>query len=171
MTHSARGVRQVGDVADLSSAARMLRVLLTGIPLSPAANITPGSPPLAIAVDGTADRLSFVGDLPNGFGAIDRADIALFLKGDRFVLRWNPHRPELAGMPQTSSEAELLRAVARLQFAYFGAQAPGSPIGWLTEWNGPALPELIRVQLSFANGDTRHWPDLIVAPQLAAPGR
>jgi hypothetical protein len=31
------------------------------------------------------------------------------------------------------------------------------------------LPELIRVQLSFVKGDTRHWPDLIVAPQLAAP--
>jgi hypothetical protein len=64
--------------------------------------------------------------------------------------------------------AELLRGVARVQFAYFGAPAPGSPVDWLTQWDGPILPELIRVQLSFVEGHTRHWPDLIVAPQLAA---
>jgi general secretion pathway protein J len=146
-------------------------MLLTGIPISPAANVTPGSPPLAIAVDGTADRLAFVGELPNGLGANRRADIALLLTGDRLVLRWKPHRPELAGTPQASSDAELLRGVARLQFAYFGAPTPGALAGWLTQWDGPALPELIRVQLSFLKGDTRHWPDLIVAPQLAASDR
>jgi general secretion pathway protein J len=161
--------RRVGDVADLASAARVLRMLLNGIPLLPAANVTPGSPPLAIAVAGTADRLAFVGDLPNGLGAPRRADITLFLTGDRLVLSWKPHRPELAGTPQASSDAELLRGIARLQFAYFGPPAPDSPMGWLTQWDGPILPELIRVQLSFVKGDTRHWPDLIVAPQLAAP--
>jgi general secretion pathway protein J len=159
--------RQMADVADLTSAARELRMLLTGIPISPAANVAPGSPPLAIALDGTADRLTFVGDLPNGLGATRRADITLLLTDDRLVLRWKSRRPELAGTPRASSNAELLRGVARVQLAYFGAQASGSPVGWLTQWDGPALPELIRVRLNFVKGDTRHWPDLIVAPQLA----
>jgi len=31
------------------------------------------------------------------------------------------------------------------------------------------LPALIRVKLRFAAGDNRHWPDLVVAPQLWNP--
>ena len=160
--------RQVESVADTGPAIRALRALLDGIPTAPPANADRGSP-LAIAFHGTADRLDFVGDLPSGLGLTRRAEITLALKGDRLVLSWVPHRRDLAGTAQPASDVELLRRVAGLQFAYFGASAPGSPPGWLARWDAPALPALIRVQLSFPNPDNRHWPDLIVAPHLAAP--
>ena len=161
--------RRTGEVAELASTVRVIRMLLTGIPVAPAAVINPGSPPLAISLDGTPDRLAFVGDLPTGLGTTRRADITLVLQGDRLVLTWTPHRPELAGAAQASMDTALLRGIASLQFAYFGAPEPGSPPGWLAQWEGPAIPGLIRVRLSFSKGDTRRWPDLIVAPQMAAP--
>ena len=40
------------------------------------------------------------------------------------------------------------------------------PAGWQVQWEGPAIPELIRLRLVFAEGDRRRFPDLIAAPQL-----
>ncbi|MBV9584091.1 MAG: prepilin-type N-terminal cleavage/methylation domain-containing protein [Alphaproteobacteria bacterium] len=163
-----RQTRQMTEVAEVATTARVLRVLLAGIPVASAANIERGAP-LAISFGGTADRLRFVGDLPDGLGLARRAEITLALKDDRLVLSWIPRRFEQAGPPPSPTDAELTRGVTRLTFAYFGAPQPGEPSRWLARWDGPALPELIRVQVSFEHGDTRHWPDLIVAPQLAAP--
>jgi general secretion pathway protein J len=160
--------RQVEHVAELAPTARALESMLAGIPVTPIAGTDRGSP-RAISFHGTEDRLEFVGDLPNGLGLARRAEMTLALKEDRLVLSWIPRRRELAGTPQPSSDAELLRGVARLQFDYFNASVPGSPIGWAGGWDGPVLPALIRVRLGFAKGDPRHWPDLIVAPRLAGP--
>ena len=38
-----------------------------------------------------------------------------------------------------------------------------------TRQGGPAIPQLVRIRLTFAKGDARHWPDMIVAPQLWSP--
>lgn len=160
--------RQIGTVAEPTSTARILRTLLAGVPIAPVASAAGGSA-TAIGFNGAADRLTFVGELPNGFGLARRANITLALKGERLVLSWTQRRHEPPDTPQPSSDAELLRGVADLRFAYFGVIMPGEPIGWVSQWDGPTLPELIRVELSFVQGDTRHWPDLIVAPQLALP--
>jgi general secretion pathway protein J len=158
--------RQVSGTAELDSTSRVLRTLLSGIPVMPA---VAGAPLTAIAFKGTAETVAFVADLPTGLGTANRADITLALQGERLILVWTPHRHELAGTTSAPSETELLHRVARFELAYWGAASPESRPGWLPEWNGATLPQLIRVQLSFVKGDTRHWPDLIVAPQLAAP--
>jgi general secretion pathway protein J len=160
--------RQVGHVAELAPTARVLQSLLAGIPVVPLTNNDRGSP-RPISFRGTESRLEFVGDLPNGLGLTQRAEMALVLKDDRLVLSWVPRRRELGGTAQPSSDAELLRGVARLQLDYFNTSAQGVPAGWVARWDAPALPALIRVRLGFAKGDNRHWPDLIVAPRLAAP--
>ena len=66
-------------------------------------------------------------------------------------------------------ETELLGGVARLEFAYWGTSGADSAT-WLTQWDGPVLPQLIRIRMTFGKGDSRHWPDMIVAPQLWTPG-
>jgi len=158
--------RQASRTADLDSAARLLRSLLTEVASSPAISINPGSQPVAIAFTGTANQLSFVGNLPTGLGTDQRADITLGLEGNRFVLDWRPRRHEIAdARPLTNAEA-ILPGVARLDFAYWGLPAPDAAPIWLEAWDGPALPKLVRIRLSFARGDPRRWPDLIVAPQL-----
>jgi general secretion pathway protein J len=161
--------RQIGNTAELDTTARILRMLLTGLPIAPAAAINPGAAPMALSFAGAADHLTFVGDLPTGLGNTHRADITIEARGGRLVLVWSPHRHELASTKPASNDTELLRGVARLDLAYWGTTAPDSPASWLAQWDGPAIPQLVRIRLTFAKGDARHWPDMIVAPQLWSP--
>jgi general secretion pathway protein J len=159
--------RRTGEVAELDATARVLRALLTGIPTRPAAA---GAAQVSIAFEGHADRLTFVGDLPTGFGDSRRASITITLRGNRMVLAWTPHRHELGGAPPTTpAEVELISGVQNLEFAYWGVLGGGAP-GWLAEWTSPALPELVRIRLRFDKADGRRWPDLVAAPQLWMPG-
>jgi len=158
--------RQISRTKDLDATARILRTLLTQIPVSASASINPGAPPVAIAFTGKADQLAFVGNLPTGLGTDSYADITLSLNGKRLVLNWTPHRHELAGPAPAANVTEILRGVERLDFAYWGPPVPAAPPIWLAGWDGPSLPNLLRVRLGFAAGDSRRWPDLIIAPRL-----
>jgi general secretion pathway protein J len=162
--------RQIARTAELDTTARLLRTLLSGLPVLPSATASPGGPPAPPSFAGKAGELTFVGDLPNGLGGSQLADIKLTLHGQRLVLMWSPHRHELAGTKPAATETELMSGVDRLQLGYWGPPSPGAPERWLAEWDGPPLPKLIRVHLILVQGDNRHWPDLIVAPELWAPG-
>lgn len=159
--------RRVNTTWDLDATARLLRTLLTQIPTSPEASINPGSPAVPIAFDGKADELSFVGEMPTGLGTTSPADIKLRLLGKRLVVDWQPHRHELAGAPPPPTVSEILRGVDHLEFAYWGlpSNSATSPT-WLSAWEGPSLPNLVRVRLGFDRNDPRRWPDLIVAPRF-----
>jgi general secretion pathway protein J len=157
--------RRVGETAELDAAARILRALLSGIapPASfgPAAGATGGE-----EFKGAATSLAFVGDLPTGLGTTQRADITLELSRGRLVLHWTPHRHELsiaAAVPPT--ETELVGNVERLDLAYWGTSPSGQEKGWQAQWDGPAIPGLIRIRLVFGENDRRRFPDLIAAPQ------
>ncbi len=83
------------------------------------------------------------------------------------MLVWTPHRHETsAAPPPAPTETELIGGVDHVDFAYWGAPAGDQPAGWQGTWDGPGLPDLIRLRLAFGKGDARRWPDLIVAPQL-----
>ncbi len=156
--------RRVGETAELDAAARILRALLSGIAPSPSVGPTGGAGGLELK--GSAASLAFVGDLPTGLGTTQRADITLELSRGRLVLRWTPHRHELstaAASPPT--ETELVGNVERLDLAYWGTSPSGQETGWQAQWDGPAIPELIRVRLVFSANDRRRFPDLIAAPQ------
>ena len=156
--------RRVGETAELDAAARILRALLSGIapsPSGPAAGAAGGT-----ELKGSAGSLAFVGDLPTGLGTTQRADITLELSHGQLVLRWTPHRHELstaAAAPPT--ETELVGNVEHLDLAYWGTSPSGQETGWQSQWDGPAVPELIRVRLVFGEKDRRRFPDLIAAPQ------
>jgi general secretion pathway protein J len=151
---------RIGEAADLDAAERTLRNLLTGIPTNPGGDAAPG----AVAFDGSVSRLHFVGDLPTGLGATQRANIDLELKDRRLVLSWTPHRHEISVAPPPKPlETELIGGVGRVELAYWGAPAPDRPAAWQAQWQGPDLPGLIRVRVVFARHDKRHWPDLIAA--------
>jgi general secretion pathway protein J len=152
--------RRIGETADLDAAERTLRNLLSGIPTSPSADAASGG----ATFDGTADRLAFVGDLPTGLGTTQLADIVLELHGRRLVLQWTPHRHEIsASPPPKPTETMLVDGVRRLELAYWGSPSPDQPAAWQERWQGPQLPDLIRVRVLFAGQDKRHWPDLIAA--------
>jgi len=161
--------RQIRVTADLDTAARLLRGLLTGIPILPAAVANPGAAPVAISFKGSASQLSFVGDLPTGLGGTRRAEINLGARDNILALSWVPRRHAARAAKPAATETELLRGVASLELAYWGAGRPGVPAGWLPRWDGPSLPPLIRLRLGFVNGDPRRWPDMIIAPRLWTP--
>ena len=162
--------RRLETTADLDATARLLRSLLAGLPISPDLASDPGAPPVPISFAGTADRLAFVGDIPTGFGTTRRADITLALRDQRLLLIWTPHRHQVGGTAVVATETEVLRGVAHLELAYWDSTSPDGTPGWLSQWDGPAIPGFIRIRLRFAEEDARRWPDLIVAPLLWMPG-
>jgi general secretion pathway protein J len=160
--------RRNATIAELDSTARVLRNVLMSIPIQPAA--ASGTAPVAVGFKGEPNRITFVGELPTGLGARQPADIAIEIKLGRVVMAWVPHRHETpAGPPPAPTETELISNVDDLQFAYWGSTSPTSAAAWLTQWDGPVLPALVRIRLGLPKGDPRHWPDLIVAPSLWSP--
>jgi general secretion pathway protein J len=157
--------RRVGETAELDAAARILRALLSGIAPSPSSGVAAGAGSGA-ELKGDAASLTFVGDLPTGLGTTQRADVTLELSRGRLVLRWTPHRHELSTAAAAQpTETELVGGVERLDLAYWGTPPSAQEAGWQTQWDGPAIPELIRVRLVFGENDRRRFPDLIAAPQ------
>jgi general secretion pathway protein J len=158
--------RRVGETADLDAAARILRALLSGIAPSPSFGPAAGGAAAGVELKGSSTSLAFVGDLPTGLGTTQRADITLELSHGRLVLRWTPHRHELStAAASPPAETELVGNVERLDLAYWGTSPSGQETGWQAQWDGPAVPELIRVRLVFGEKDRRRFPDLIAAPQ------
>jgi general secretion pathway protein J len=153
--------RRVEQTAELDAATRVLREILTALPAPPSDSDNNG------VNAGTASQFSFIGDMPTGLGTIRRSDMILKLVGQRLVLQWKPHLHETPlGPVPPPAQTELVSGVAGLQLAYWGPPAADRSPTWLSQWDGPAPPPLIRVRLQFAKGDPRHWPDLIVASQL-----
>ena len=158
--------RRVGETAELDATARTLRRLLSGIAPAPSAGFASVAASNS-ELKGSTESLAFVGDLPTGLGITQRADITLELRQGRLVLRWTPRRHELSNAPAPQPiETELIRGVDRIDLAYWGSPSPEQPAGWQAQWDGPAIPELIRLRLALAKGDRRRFPDLIAAPQL-----
>ena len=156
--------RRVGETAELDAAARVLRALLSGIAASSSSGLAGGTS--TAAVKGTAESLDFIGDLPTGLGTTQRANITLMLSRGQLILRWSPHHHELSSAPAPEpTETELVRNVDRLEIAYWGAPSPERAPGWLAQWDGPGVPNLIRVRLGFGRDDHRRFPNLIAAPQ------
>lgn len=79
-------------------------------------------------------------------------------------LRWRPWPGAAEG---GIDERAILRNVAGLSMAYFAQAADDRAGGWRDSWSEPGrLPELIRIDLTFVDGDRRRWQPLIVSPMI-----
>jgi len=59
----------------------------------------------------------------------------------------------------------LLSGVQQIDLAYFGAAPPDNVSRWRSDWHDMVSPpDLVRLRVAFAPGDTRRWPELIVHP-------
>lgn len=154
--------RDLEKTETLDTAARVLRELLTAIPQVAPAGFAAESEGQG-GIRGTAHAFTFVADMPTGIGTTRRADIRLERLGQKLVLLWAPHRHARLPTSPPPREEVLVGGVEDLQLAYWGSANPLRPPTWLSRWNGPQIPQLIRVRLIFDKGDPRHWPDLIVA--------
>jgi general secretion pathway protein J len=78
-------------------------------------------------------------------------------------IRWRAY-DIYADDPQDEPHARVLLAdVERLELGYYGMKAEAQAGAWHDEWQGEhLLPRLMRVRVTFAEGDRRTWPELIV---------
>ncbi|MGF1641921.1 MAG: prepilin-type N-terminal cleavage/methylation domain-containing protein [Rhodospirillales bacterium] len=169
-----RGEAELDTLAELQIAHDLIRRVV-------------GRPMLSVLADeageegaifeGTADGLRLVGPSPAlalpggiyrlGLGTDQRAGKI------RLVLTW---RPLVAGDDAPPPDADdnvavLVDDIDRVRFSYFGTDdADEGEAGWLDQWPGAAgPPRLVRIDVTFAEGDRRRWPPLIVAPLVVVP--
>jgi general secretion pathway protein J len=77
-------------------------------------------------------------------------------------------RLELAGDSDTARKI-LLPDIQAVELSYFGRTGTERQPGWRQQWtNTVELPKLVRIRVSFPPGDTRTWPELVIAPRIAA---
>lgn len=97
-----------------------------------------------------------------GLGALRRNTLQLTADGTLMLSSTNDL---WRNAPSTIREEVLMRGVQSVDIAYFGALPDGNSRQWQSLWQHRAKPPLlVRVRVRFPPGDTRWWPDLIVAP-------
>jgi general secretion pathway protein J len=121
----------------------------------------------AIDFDGTEKSIAFLSTAPVS-GHIARNTLAASADGRGVALEL-ASRPELARGNAGATSQALLRHLAALEFAYFGAAEGEKVPGWHRDWRGQRhLPDLIRVRAAFAGAGIVPWPEMILAPRIAA---
>lgn len=157
-----RQATRLGQSAEVPVAYSFLRDHLADARPIPPVN----SSGVAIAFDGGATRVSFVGAAPQG--AL-RGGLYLFAidgTSARLQVHWQRFEGLLPAADAGAGEALLLDRVRRVALTYFGSLEPGSDPQWHGEWRNRAyLPALVRLDLEFADGE--HPPALVIAPRLA----
>jgi general secretion pathway protein J len=151
--------RLSGSQTDLEAVDRALRSIIE--------NLAPADEAARPAITGTAGSLTGVTRMRVPGSGLDAVPIeaGLAMSGDRLVLRWRPHHhgdPLLAAPPPR--ETALIGGIARFGIAYW--QSSGT---WVSSWNQPDLPLLIRLHVTFAGEHAPRWPDIVAAPLLSRP--
>jgi general secretion pathway protein J len=119
---------------------------------------------------GAENALAFIGPAPSVAGRGSRY---------RFVLAADRHeaktdlvmtaQPELAEDRSSATRNPLLTDVEHVELSYFGRVPSENAARWHDKWAQQSmLPQLVRIQVRFHAGDTRLWPELVVAPRIYA---
>ncbi|HUN39178.1 MAG TPA: prepilin-type N-terminal cleavage/methylation domain-containing protein [Acetobacteraceae bacterium] len=126
-------------------------------------HMEPGIYPDPAMVSGTGEAFAFTTELPNpATGGTLTADVRLEVDNGRLVLWWTPHTRGIPfnGPPPPHREV-LLRNVASLKISYAATETPRT---WISRWDHPVLPGLVRFVVVPANA-AEPWPEIIARPQ------
>jgi len=120
--------------------------------------------------EGTSESLTLLASTPVVLGGVGRSRFRLSVaKHDGLSDLVMTSQAELAAAdaPSTVEKKTLLAGTASVEFAYFGKGRSEANAQWHDRWTGQsALPQLIQIQVRFPEGDTRLWPDLVIAPRI-----
>jgi general secretion pathway protein J len=144
---------------DLEAVDRSLRSIVE--------NFAPGDDAAQPPIDGSADSLTGVTRLrvPGSGLTPVPVEAGLAVSGRRLVLRWRRyhHGTPLVTSPRPA-ETELIGGIAQFRIEYW--KWPGV---WVSRWQEPELPLLIRFRMTRSDGQAPRWPDIVVAPLLSRP--
>lgn len=127
-----------------------------------------------VVFDGNSRSMAFLGTMPANISDGGFYEISLSSEigedGTDLFLSWRPFdeggTASVADGPDNSRV--LLRGLREVRFAYFGRTGEDLAAQWWNIWpSRDAAPSLIRMEISFEDGDPRSWPDLVVAPATA----
>ena len=127
-----------------------------------------------VVFDGSSRSMNFLATMPANISDGGFYEISLSSEigqdGTNLFISWRPFDPDgttnVADSPDNSRV--LLRGVREVSFAYFGKTADALAPQWWDIWpSRDAAPSLIRMRVSFEDGDRRVWPELQVAPAFA----
>ena len=90
-------------------------------------------------------------------------------EGGELLLQWEPLGGPwntIPGEEPDPGERVLLKGVETAALSYYGVQKRGEDAAWYDSWeDSPLLPQLISLELTFAEDSKRYWPKLVVALQ------
>lgn len=111
------------------------------------------APPLARAEPDSLWRYRIV---------VTAAGDLLLLTANSLDDRYNFTAPDDAGWQPLT----LLNNVRTVRINYFGERLAGFGSSWQVNWiQRPQPPALVRIRVSFRDGDRRRWPDLVIRPR------
>jgi general secretion pathway protein J len=117
--------------------------------------------------DGTPSRLTFLSTAGQESGLIKRITVSAAPDGSDLSLHYSSAL-ELAPSVILSS-GPLLRHLASLRFAYFGADDRAHEPGWRSTWQHMrSAPLLIRISVVTKGTEYGTWPELVVRPRIDA---
>jgi len=124
-----------------------------------------------IDFDGTRESLSFLAPAPMALGGSGRSRFVLSVarRGGHSDLVLTS-RPELADRDASSTPVRrtLLADAQAIDFSYLGRARSARGPEWHDRWSGETvLPRLVRIRVRLASGNTRLWPELLIAPHIA----
>ena len=165
------------DLARLEAVQGFIRRALTGA--YPLLGTNDDDAKRKVTFTGGAEAVEFTALMPAHFGVGGFYIITLAAEdgvdGARLVFRRQLYRsgdeepspPAPAGDPE--KEKVLLDGISKAEFSYFGATDIDETPAWRDEWQDQkTLPDLVRLSVTFADGDKSSWPDLVVAPRISA---
>jgi len=127
-----------------------------------------------VIFDGNSRSMVFLGTMPANISDGGFYEISLSSEigqdGNNLFLSWRPFDEDgtasVADGPDNSRV--LLRGLQEVRFSYFGRTGEDLAAQWWDIWpSRDAAPSLIRMEISFEDGDPRSWPELVVAPAIA----
>ncbi len=154
-----QNARLADGKTDLEAVDRSLRSIVE--------NLSPGDENARPSIDGLPNALTGITRLRVPGMGLEPIPIeaGLAVSGTRLVLRWRPfHHSVPLASPPLPQDTELMSGVSRLGIEYW------QPSGvWVSKWNEPDLPLLIRFRIVLAGTNAPRWPDIVVAPLLSQP--
>ena len=161
-----RGAAHADRVDHITLAQNLLRrVIEDAYPYFFAADPTRGQ----VEFEGTASSLRLLTSPPRALGGGGRSRLSLSVdrRGEGFDLVVAA-RPELASNLGHAAKKVLVANVLSVELSYFGKGRSDRTAAWRERWTGETSPpQLVRIQVRFPAGDTRLWPELVVAPRIA----
>jgi general secretion pathway protein J len=161
-----RVMRTASSTEDIAQAQEILRLRLSS--LYPDDRVA-GDISHAVFLKSSGISLEFSGAAPQSTaGGILRYQIGVSTTSRALEIRsWSDQPGQLASPSDSRAEA-LLPQVASVTVQFW--LKPGATPGrWVDRWDSNKLPQLIRIDVTFAANDKRRWPPLYIEPRVDTP--